>query len=61
MACWENLAATLPRSPNPLSKVSQAGRIAWRTYWFRMDNKSAHERQREKEFFEIGGTKRECL
>jgi len=61
MACWEHLAAMLPRSPSLLSKVSQAGRKAWKTSWFQMNNKSAHERQGEKEFLKIERTTRECL
>jgi hypothetical protein len=61
MACWEHLAAMLPRSPNSLSKVSQAGRKAWKTSWFQMDIKSAHGGQREKGLFKIKRTKRECL
>jgi hypothetical protein len=61
MACWEHLAAALPRSANPLSKVSQAWRKAWKTCWFKMDNKSAYGRQREKGLFKIKGAMRECL
>jgi len=61
MACWEHLAAVLPRSPNPLSKVSQAGRKAWKTSWFQMNNKSTHGRQREKGLSKIKRKKRECL
>lgn len=61
MACWEHLAATLPRSPNPLSKVCQAGRKACKTSWFQMNNKSANGRKSEKGFFKIEGTKLECL
>jgi hypothetical protein len=61
MACREHLAAMLPRSPNPLSKVSQAGRKAWKTFWFDADKQSTLGAKREKGFFKIEGTKRECL
>jgi len=61
MACWEHLAAMLPRSPNSLSKVSQAGRKAWKNSWFQMDNKSVHGWQRERGLFKIEGPMQECL
>ena len=61
MACWEHLAAVLPRSPNPLSKVSQARRKARKTSWFDADKQSALGAKREKGFFKIEGTTLECL
>jgi hypothetical protein len=53
MACWEHLAAMLPRSPSPLSKVSQAGRKAWKTSWFDADKQSALGGKREKDFSKL--------
>jgi len=61
MASWEHLAAMLPRSPSPLSKVSQAGPKARKTCMFQVDNKSAHGSEREKGLFKIEGMKREYL
>jgi hypothetical protein len=61
MACREHLAAMLPRSPNPLSKLSQAGRKALKTSWLHADKQSARGGEREKAFFKIKGATRECL
>jgi hypothetical protein len=61
MACWEHLAAMLPRSPSPLSKVTQARPKARRTSMPKVDNKSAHGSEREKGFFKIERSRRECL
>jgi hypothetical protein len=61
MASWEHLAAMLPRSPSPLSKVSQAGPKSRKTHWFQVDNKSAHGSERGKGMFKIEGAKREFL
>jgi hypothetical protein len=61
MASWEHLAAMLPRSPSPLSKVFQAGPKARKTRCFQVDNKSVHGSEREKGLFKIEGAKRECL
>jgi hypothetical protein len=53
MACWEHLAAMLPRSPSPLSKVSQAGPRARKTLRFQVDNKSERGSKREKGFLKL--------
>jgi hypothetical protein len=61
MACWEHLAAMLSRSPNPFSKVGQAGKKARKTSWFDADKTSVLGREREKGSFKIEGRKRGCL
>jgi hypothetical protein len=61
MASWEHMVAMLPRSPSPLSRVSQAGPRARKTSMLQVDNKSAHGSEREEELFKFEGTMRECL
>jgi hypothetical protein len=61
MASWEDLAAMLPRYPNPLSKVSPAGPKARRICWFKVGNWSVLGREQEKGFFENEGPMRESL
>ena len=56
MASREHLAAMLPRSPCPLSKVSQARPKSRKTHCFRVDNKSAHRSEGEKEFSKLGSS-----
>ena len=62
MACREHLAATLPRSPNPLSKSLPSGAKSPEDFLVSdADKQSVIGREREKEFSEIEGTMRECL
>ena len=61
MARWEHLAAVLPRSPNPLSKVSQARRKARKTSWLDTDKQSVLGGKTEKGLLKIERTIQECL
>jgi len=53
MACWEHLAAMLPRSPQPTLESVLGGPKARKTRWFQVDNKSANGREREKGFSKV--------
>jgi hypothetical protein len=53
MACWEHLAAMLPRSPQPTLESVLGGPKARKTRWFQVDNKSAHGRERGKGFLKF--------
>ncbi len=53
MASREDLAAMLPRCPNPLPKVSPPGPKARKTCWFKVGNLSVLGKEREKEFSKV--------
>jgi hypothetical protein len=61
MASWEDLAAMLPRCPNPFSKVSPPGPKARKTCWFKVGNWSVLGRERGKRIVKIERTMRESL
>jgi hypothetical protein len=61
MAFWNRLAAMLRPPCDSLSKMAQAGLKARKTCSSKLDNKSAHEREGEKEFSKNERPMRECL